>query len=117
MSAAGPLSQTSGSQSPFVFPAESPSRWFQEVCTAAKIPNFIWHCLRHTFASRLVMAGVDLRTVHELVGHRSIDTTTRYAHLAGGGEGEAVQRLVSSTSTATSTGTSGPQENRITAVV
>ncbi|WP_084080804.1 tyrosine-type recombinase/integrase [Edaphobacter aggregans] len=41
-----------------------------------------WHLLRHTFISRLVMAGVDLRTVQELAGHKDIKMTIRYAHLA-----------------------------------
>lgn len=40
------------------------------------------NCLRHTFASRLVMAGVDLRTVQERMGHKSMQMTIRYAHLA-----------------------------------
>ena len=38
--------------------------------------------LRHTFISRLVMAGVDLRTVQELAGHKEIRMKMRYAHLA-----------------------------------
>jgi integrase len=88
----------------YVFPVEPPDRWFTEACKRAQISNFTWHCLRHTFASRLVMAGVDLRTVQELLGHKSISTTIRYAHLAPKHQAEAVERLVGPTSTATSTG-------------
>jgi len=40
------------------------------------------HTLRHTFASHLVMSGVDLPTVQRLMGHKDIKTTMRYAHLA-----------------------------------
>lgn len=48
---------------------------------------------RHTFASRLVMAGVDLRTVQELMGHKQICMTVRYAHLSPDHTLAAVQRL------------------------
>ena len=41
-----------------------------------------FHDLRHTFASHLIMKGVDLRTVAKLMGHRDIEMTMRYAHLA-----------------------------------
>ena len=41
-----------------------------------------FHDLRHTFASHLVMHGVDIRQVANLLGHKDIKVTMRYAHLA-----------------------------------
>jgi len=52
-----------------------------------------WHIFRHTYISRLVMAGVDLRTVQELAGHEDIKMTVRYAHLAPAHKLAAVDRL------------------------
>lgn len=59
----------------------------------AGLQDFTWHCLRHTFASRLIMAGVDLRTAQELMGHKTIQMTCRYAHLAPKHQLAAVERL------------------------
>jgi site-specific recombinase XerD len=59
---------------------------------------------RHTFASRLVMAGVDLYTVSRLLGHSDIKMTMRYAHLAPDYLKTAVQFL---TRSATRSATSG----------
>ena len=71
-----------------------PRDWFEPAIKQAKIPDYTWHCNRHTFASRLVMAGVDLRTVAQLMGHRTIQMTMRYAHLAPDHQQSAVERLV-----------------------
>jgi integrase len=56
--------------------------WFSTVLEEAKIQEYTWHCNRHTFASRLVMAGGDLRTVAELLGHRTLQMVMRYSRLA-----------------------------------
>ena len=60
----------------------------------AALDNFRFHDLRHHFASRLVMAGVDLYTVKELLGHSDFEMTQRYAHLAPEHKAAAVEKLV-----------------------
>jgi integrase len=83
-----------------------PRHWFEDAVAEANLRDFTWHDLRHTFASRLVMSGVDLRTVAELLGHKKIQMTMRYAHLAPQHKLAAVEKLSSySTPSASTSGT------------
>ncbi len=61
---------------------------------AARLGGVTWHALRHTFASRLVAAGVDLRTVQELGGWKILSMVQRYAHLSPGHLVAAVEKIV-----------------------
>jgi integrase len=67
---------------------------FKHAAKRAGLVDFKWHDLRHTFASWLVMAGVDLRTVVERMGHQTAQMTVRYAHLAPEHSASAVDRLL-----------------------
>jgi integrase len=66
---------------------------FKTALRKAKITDFKFHDMRHTFASHLVMAGVDITTVKELLGHKDIKMTLRYAHLAPSHKVKAVDIL------------------------
>jgi len=66
---------------------------FEAALKRAKIEDFRFHDLRLTFASNLVMAGVDLLTVTDLLGHQTISMTVRYSHLAASHKRGAVLAL------------------------
>ena len=72
---------------------KGPREWFESALAATNIKNFRWHDLRHTFASRLVTNGKDIRTIQMLMGHKTISVTLRYAHCAPTHQLAAVQSL------------------------
>lgn len=62
-------------------------------CEDAEIDNFRRHDMRHNFAGRPIMAGVDLNTAREPLGHSDLKMTLRYAHLAPEAKQRAVEEL------------------------
>ena len=85
---------------PYVFYDNATGKSYQDVKRSfntalrrAGIKDFKFHDLRHTFASHLVMAGVDITTVKELLGHKTLTMTLRYAHLAPSHKVKAVDIL------------------------
>ncbi len=74
--------------SPYVFckkngkPYGNVRKSFAAALKNAGVKDFRFHDLRHTFASQLVMTGIDLKTVQELLGHKDFKMTLRYTHLS-----------------------------------
>lgn len=76
----------------WVFPGERPDRPLsptsvQKVCGRARLEAgiskpVVTHTMRHCFATHLLEAGVDLKTIQVLLGHSSLNTTARYLHVA-----------------------------------
>lgn len=66
---------------------------FETACRKAGLTDVTPHVLRHTFASRLAMAGYDLRTIQELGGWEELNMVKRYAHLSPSHKAEAVERI------------------------
>jgi integrase len=75
-------------ESPYVFcdregqPYDRIDNGFRRACKRAGIVDFRFHDLRHTFASHLIMRGANLRSVQELLGHKTGKMTVRYTHLS-----------------------------------
>jgi integrase len=75
-------------------PLQHPRHWFDPALEEAKISGFHWHDLRHTFASWLRMKGTPLEDIADLLGHKGLAITRRYAHLGPSRLPEVVARLV-----------------------
>ena len=91
----------SGLESPWVFPSHldnlqlknprAASNHFARILRKGGIKG-TWHTLRHTGATRRLLAGVDLVTVSRILGHRKIQTTMRYLHLVKDHMQDAINR-------------------------
>ena len=66
---------------------------FLNSCKRAGLTDLHFHDLRHTFASQFVMAGGDLYILKEILGHKSITMTQRYAHLSPTYKIKAIDRI------------------------
>jgi len=92
--------KTQSQDNKLVFPGKGGGRLtnvnnsWRKLLKDANITDFRFHDMRHHFASRLVMAGVDLNTVRELLGHADIKMTLRYSHLSPQVKQAAVDKLV-----------------------
>jgi site-specific recombinase XerD len=76
-------------------PLKGNKHWFEDAVERAGIKDFTWHCLRHTFGSRLAARGIDLRKIQELMGHKTLTVTVRYTHLSQPDLLAAVEQLAS----------------------
>lgn len=96
--------QSTPERSNWVFPGRNPEQpmqrnsvyWaLQRACDKAGVPRRRLHSTRHAFCSELLMAGVDLKTVSELAGHKTITVTAQlYGHVTAEHKSAAVERLV-----------------------
>ncbi len=67
---------------------------FAAACKFAELANFRFHDLRHSCASYMAQAGASLLEIGQVLGHRSVETTKRYAHLAKGHGKDLVARVL-----------------------
>lgn len=92
-------------------PLNCPKHWFTDAVRLAGIQDFRWHDLRHTFATRLRQRGVALEDIADLLGHKTLAMTKRYAHISMERLHAAVKQLsgISSDTTADTEHSAIPQ--------
>lgn len=84
------LGQQGRPKTPYLFAKDDGNRYadmkkgFNAACRRAKIVGIRWHDLRHTFASWFVQSGGDLYHLSRILGHSTVQMTTRYSHLRTG---------------------------------
>jgi integrase len=66
---------------------------FRKLCDSIGFTDVVFHTLRHSFCSRLLIAGVDIKTIQELAGHANITTTMRYMHVSDEHKRAAVNEI------------------------
>ena len=71
----------------------TPTRWWSMFLKRNELPHRGLHSLRHTSASLLLSAGVDIKTVSARLGHSSIEVTEIYLHLMQDSDQAAAQIL------------------------
>jgi integrase len=79
-----------------VFAIHDSRVWFGPALAKAEIRDFRWHDCRHTFCSRLAMAGVGLKQIQTMAGHKTIAMTARYSHLSPSTLHSAVELITAS---------------------
>ena len=89
-------------------PVGNIKKGFKSALTKAGIEDFRFHDLRHTFASQILMRGSSLKDVQELLGHKDIKMTMRYAHLTQEHKRNAVNLLNGLTESCSNTPTINP---------
>ncbi len=93
------LSLKQNSKSDYVFskpngqPYKSMAKQFRKACEEAGLWGVSLHVLRHTFASSLVMAGVDLLTVQQYGGWSDLSLVQRYSHLSPSHKARAIEKI------------------------
>ncbi len=90
---AGFTSKMSRDQSLFGLVQKTISMKMTSWARKAGVPHIHAHSMRHNTATSLLRAGVDLRTVQEILGHESLDTTMRYLHVTSKDKKEAMGRI------------------------